>query len=385
MAHFPSLSGEATTGKTKVWSIRVFEQMGTGVIETTHGYLDGKMQVNQKVIAQGKNLGKKNATTAVEQAISEARATWIKKIESGYAESIVADHMLNSADAAHGTDATPSKGKGITATVPLPMLAHDYHKRGKSAVFPCYTQPKLDGTRCVAIPSSGLFSRLRKRFPHMEHILQEINTLSEGVILDGELYSDRLTFQEIVGMVKRETLKAGDAEKQLQIKFHVYDIINDQPYEARLATLQQIFRTHAFQYLVLVPTHMCGSEEEMKAQHAEHVAAGYEGIMLRTQKGLYKHSRSIDLLKYKEFLDDEYTVVGFEQGQGLEEGCVIWVCQTAEGKTFQCRPRGSREERATLFQHGAEYIGKMLTVRMQELTDDGIPRFPVGITFRDYE
>ena len=380
MAHFPSLSGEATTGKTKVWSIRVFEQLGTGVIETTHGYLDGKMQVNQKVIAQGKNLGKKNATTAVEQAISEARATWIKKIESGYAESALADHTLNAADAAGS-----SKGKGITATVPLPMLAHDYHKRGKSAVFPCYTQPKLDGTRCVAIPSSGLFSRLRKRFPHMEHILQEINTLPEGVILDGELYSTTMTFQEIVGMVKRETLKEGDAEKQKQIQFHVYDIINDQPYEARLATLQHLFAAHAFQHLVLVPTHLCGSEEEMKEQHAEHVAAGYEGIMLRTKKGLYKHSRSVDLLKYKEFLDDEYTVIGFEQGQGLEEGCVIWVCQTAEGKTFQCRPRGSREERAALFQHGAEYIGKMLTVRMQELTDDGIPRFPVGITFRDYE
>jgi hypothetical protein len=27
----------------------------------------------------------------------------------------------------------------------------------------------------------------------------------------------------------------------------------------------------------------------------------------------------------------------------------------------------------------------MLTVRYQELTHDGIPRFPVGITIRDYE
>jgi hypothetical protein len=27
----------------------------------------------------------------------------------------------------------------------------------------------------------------------------------------------------------------------------------------------------------------------------------------------------------------------------------------------------------------------MLTVRYQELTDDGIPRFPVGLEIRDYE
>ena len=29
--------------------------------------------------------------------------------------------------------------------------------------------------------------------------------------------------------------------------------------------------------------------------------------------------------------------------------------------------------------NGDECIGKMLTVRYQELTDDGVPRFPVGI------
>jgi DNA ligase-1 len=38
-----------------------------------------------------------------------------------------------------------------------------------------------------------------------------------------------------------------------------------------------------------------------------------------------------------------------------------------------------------LFQNGSEYVGKKLTIRFQELTDEGLPRFPVGIAFRDYE
>ena len=383
MAHFPSLCGEATTGKTKVWSIRVFERMGEGVIETTHGYLNGKMQVNEKVISKGKNIGKKNETSAVEQAISEARATWVKKIESGYSESILPDLEIESKEE---SKEEVGRGKGIDAAVPLPMLAHDYHKRGKSAIFPCLVQPKLDGTRCVAVPGKGLFSRLRKTFPHMEHILDEINQLPPTTVLDGELYSTTLTFQEIVGLVKRETLKEGDAEKQKQIQFHVYDMVReDMPFHQRLLQLQLLFRKHKFQHLVLVPTAPCESEENMKEKHAEYVAAGYEGIMLRTRDGLYKHSRSVDLLKYKEFLDGEYEVVGAEQGQGLEEGCVIWICRTAEGKTFHCRPRGTRESRSELFQKNEEYMGKHLTVRFQELTDEGIPRFPVGITFRDYE
>jgi hypothetical protein len=32
-----------------------------------------------------------------------------------------------------------------------------------------------------------------------------------------------------------------------------------------------------------------------------------------------------------------------------------------------------------------DYIGKDLTVQFFELTDDGVPRFPVGIAVRDYE
>lgn len=390
MSDFPPLCGEATTGKTKVWSIRVFERMSQAVIETTHGYLNGKMQINEKIISQGKNIGKKNETSPLEQAVSEARATWVKKIESGYAESILATMSAESDEkeeksASKGGAQSGVRGKGIHAEVPLPMLAHDYHKRGKSALFPCFVQPKLDGTRCVGMPGNGLFSRLRKSFPHMEHILSELHQLPPEIILDGELYSSTLTFQEIVGLVKRETLRDGDAEKQRQIQFHVYDIVTDMPFQNRLANLKLLFQRHKFQHLVLVPTEVCESEEKMKEKHADYVAAGYEGIMLRTKQGVYKHSRSVDLLKYKEFFDDEYEVVGFEQGQGLEEGCVIWVCRTAELKTFHCRPRGTRESRSELFQQGAAYIGKKLTVRFQELTDEGIPRFPVGIAFRDYE
>jgi ATP-dependent DNA ligase len=237
--------------------------------------------------------------------------------------------------------------------------------------------------RCVAIPQKGLFSRLRKEFPHLEHIKEEINRLP--MILDGELYSNEIGFQEIVGIVKRETLKPGDPEKQLKIQYHVYDMISQKPYEERLKDLQDLFRSHCFQHIVLVDTTICHSEAEMKQQHAQYVSDGYEGIMLRSPQGLYKHSRSVDLLKYKEFFDDEYEVIGFREGDGLERGCVIWTCRTAEGNIFHCRPRGTHEERAEWFKHGPNYIGEKLTVRYQEKTDDGLPRFPVGIAFRNYE
>lgn len=391
MASFPELQGEAQTGKTKMWSIRVLERAspaGTvGVIETTHGYVDGKKQTNEKIIAEGKNIGKKNETTPLQQAINEARSAWVKKKESGYSPINVIDEGDDDGDydndgAANGGN----RGKGIDEDVPLPMLAHDYNKRGKSIKFPCFVQRKYDGTRCVGMPGKGLYSRNRKAYPHMNHIVNEINKLHPSIILDGELYSDTLTFQEIVGLVKRETLKAGDDEKQLQIKFHVYDIIIDIPYEQRYANLQMLFSKYKFKYLELVKTDVCVSEDKMKELHAKYVADGYEGLMLRNKNGLYKNARSADLQKYKSFEDSEFEIVDYKEGEGQEEGCVIWICKTPEGKTFSCRPRGSREERIKYYVDGDKYIGKMLTVIYQEMTDTNVPRFPVGKCIRsEYE
>lgn len=382
MASFSELQGEAQTGKTKMWYIRVFEENGCGVIETTHGYVDGKKQINKKIISEGKNIGKKNETTALQQAVNDARSAWIKKKESGYQEVENANSKNQNMQDNLNLN---SRGKGITDDVPLPMLAHDYNKRSSSMKFPCFSQRKYDGTRCVGIPGKGLFSRNRKGYPHLKHIVEEINKLPSSIVLDGELYSDTLTFQEIVGIVKRETLKKGDEEKQLQIKYHIYDLINNMSYEKRYATLQEIFHKYSFKYLELVKTDVCENEKKMKELHAEYVAEGYEGIMLRNKNGLYKNARSVDLQKYKEFFDDEYEVIDYKEGEGQEQGCVLWVCKTPEGKIFNCRPRGTREDRIELFKNGKKYIGQMLTVRFQELTDEKVPRFPVGIAFRDYE
>ena len=69
----------------------------------------------------------------------------------------------------------------------------------------------------------------------------------------------------------------------------------------------------------------------------------------------------------------------------IDKGCVIWECKTENDQRFSVRPRGTVLERQGYFQNGDDWIGSKLTVRYQELTDDGIPRFPVGITIRNYE
>ena len=386
-----------------MWSVSVSERDGTGVITVTHGYESGKKVVNDRVVTTGKNLGKKNATTPVTQAISEAESLWNKKRDAGYATDTVAatttaDTVATAITTAITTatatatvitmiPAIPTTAVTVPASVPLPMLAQDYNKRGKSMMFPCFAQRKLDGVRCVAIAGRGLFSRNGKASsPHLTHIVAEMNLLPAGTTLDGELYSDDLTFQEIVGLVKKGTLKTGDAEKMAKIHLCVYDTIRDGTNTDRNAWLQTLFTSYSFSAIRLLPTVACASLADIKTLHAEYVAEGYEGLILRNATGLYKVGhRSTDLQKYKEFMDSEYPVISFKEGDGVEKGCVIWVCRTPKGQEFAVRPRGTHEERIEAFKAGASRIGNLLTVRYQELTTDGIPRFPVGIAFRDYE
>ena len=141
---FPTLYGKASTGKIKMWSIKVTNEKGVGAIITTHGYLGGKLQENTRLVTVGKNIGKKNETTPVQQAVNEAQSDWKKKTEAG---SMTEKMPTAEPEAGAGTKATPSAEKNAKAAedagiVPHPMLAHDYNKRGKDIKFPCYAQRK---------------------------------------------------------------------------------------------------------------------------------------------------------------------------------------------------------------------------------------------------
>lgn len=360
---FNTLFSKSKLNKDQFWSIYVEKKDTYSTIITKYGLVDGKVTVAEKTIYKGKNLDKANQTSHYEQAINEARSKWNKKKDQGYTEKNETE-------------------KNETTRVILPMLALDFLKRGKDIEFPCYVQPKLDGVRAI-LNNGKMQSRTGKFFPNLSLITEELNT---DLILDGELYSNTLGFQDIVGIVKKEKINEDDKNKLKEIKFIVYDVILDKDYNDRLDILKSFFKGKNFKYSELHKTEICNSIEKVKDFHKKYVSQGYEGLILRNKLGKYEiKNRSKNLQKYKEFQDDEFKVVNFTDGTGIEKDLVIWICETKEGKTFNVRPQGSHKERKDLYKNGKKYINKYLTVKFFEYTDDKIPRFPVGITFRDYE
>jgi DNA ligase-1 len=252
-----------------------------------------------------------------------------------------------------------------------------------------------------------LLSRKGKEFPHLDHLRADqdgifyrsgwIRKVKGAAIFDGELYSDDLTFQELVGLVKRVTLKDGDDERMKLIKLRVYDC-----YLSSDPNLDFVNRTSFVDEAIAkdtaipsswekVQNYTAHNEDDIYRLQKQFIEEGYEGAMVRNFQGEYAlGKRSANLQKVKTFQDGEYKIVGFDEGVGKEEGCVIWKCTTGViGSNFvgffKVRPKGTQAQRREWFNNASQYVGKMLTVKYQELTDDGIPRFPVGISVRDYE
>jgi ATP-dependent DNA ligase len=359
---------KTSTGKIQQWRAWV-EKTPTGyLLKVESGQTGGKLK---ETAGQVIDVGKQKRT-AKEQAIFEAKSKLKKKRDEAYYDTVE---------------------EAQTQVKLLPMLAHPFTKRKHNITYPAIVQRKFDGVRCLAVLNSDktvtLMSRKGKEFPHLEHIKNDVlaQNKNQSLVLDGELYSDTLTFQELVGLVKRVTLKPGNDKQMLEISLRVYDCVNTRKtdnFQDRYLDIMGI--THGAKYLSLVENITVDNEAQIHEAQRKFVEEGYEGAMVRNLLGTYAiGKRSADLQKVKTFLDGEYLIVGFTQGTGGETGCIIWECHTPAGQPFRVRPRGTQEDRKVLFQNGSDYIGKKLTVRYQELTDDGVPRFPVGITIRDYE
>ena len=375
---FPILYTKSKTGRVQQWQIEVTKQAnGSAMMFTQWGYKDGKLASSEKEITEGKNKGRSNETTPFQQAVSEAKSAWEKKTtREGYAETLDDAALPGVAEVK----------KVAEESQLFPMLAQNYRKQSRKITFPCYVQAKLDGVR--SLYRNGVFtSRTAKPFGFLDHITQELKPASDaGLILDGEIYSTTLSFQEFVGLVKKKHLTAKDKENIKQVKLWVYDVVNEYPFEQRLALLVDFFSKNTFTNVHLLPTEEAKTKEDIKTFHDKYVAAGYEGVIIRNKKGMYRlATRSENLQKYKEFEDAEFPIVAFIEGEGTEKGAVVWICETETHKRFKVRPMGSIQERKELFKKAETYIGKKLTVKYQELTDDGVPRFGVGIAIRDYE
>lgn len=362
---YPILYELAKNGKKKQWRIFVLCEGDEVSIVKESGYVDGKLTTSKKEVPSGKNIGKKNETTKFQQAHLEAKSAWDKQVRMGYTEGHV-----------------PCVQKL------LPMLATDGAKCNDAHIKDIMLgQPKLDGVRVmVTVEDDAVvcYSRtgLKVDIPHIESAC--LGYVHDGFYLDGELYSEDISFEELSGLFR--TIEKDEKQQQAfrSCCFHIFDCYDasspEQTFDQRIAYLQS---KRYIKPLCLVDT-LVLPKQGVQEQLSRFVEQGYEGLILRDPKGVYEvGKRSLRLIKMKEFQDAEYQIVDGFGGTGVDKDCVIWKCITKGGKSFHVRPRGTLESRKQDLLRKQEFIGKMLTVRYQNLSSLGVPRFPVGVAIRE--
>lgn len=363
-----TLMDTSSRGGHKFWVGRVVTD-GTDMFTTTDYWverIEGEKMSNRSSAPkkiEGKNIGRSNETTPKEQAISEIDSAAEKKKDKGYWV----------------------KGQPKPKKRPLPMLAHRYDKRSHDIEFPALVQPKLDGMRCL-LDSEEAWSRKGKQLiPEViRHLLLELP--KDVIALDGELmlpHGEGYTFQDTIRAVKKFR---PDVSPKLVL--HVYDIILKKEIlcDKRLAYARHLVNNLKNEAIVWTTTLSVKDENQLFVAYQKFSREGYEGAMVRNMHAPYKlKRRSKHLQKLKSMETEEFKIVGYQEGRGKDKGTVIFTCLTSDGQQFNVRPKGTHEHRAELFEKGQSLIGEKLTVQYQDLSEDGVPRFPVGLAIRNYE
>lgn len=268
--------------------------------------------------------------------------------------------------------------------------------------YPMLASPKLDGIRCLVFGGRAVTREL-KPVPN-KHIQNLIgNSHLEG--LDGELLVGDETAKKVFqntssGVMSRE----GTPE----FTYSVFDsFLASGGYSERLKEIQK-FKDHP--HIQLVEHTLVNYKEELSLLEEKFVKEGYEGLMLRSIDGKYKHGRSTAkegiLLKVKRFEDTEATILDFvEQLHNDNEATINALGHTERSshkanmigantlgalivrsdmfkETFQVGSGFTAAQRKEIWDNKELYRFQTIKFKFQRAGILDLPRFPIFLGFR---
>lgn len=384
---FPPLR-KAKKGSDK----EMFWQIGysNGQMVTISGTSGGKIKISEPtfITVKGKNsLGM--------QAYSQMRNLYRTRVRKG-------SHLL---------------GQELSSTYVNPMLAREFTP-GTALSYPVAVQPKLDGIRVYVKIIDGQLIPMTRQNKSLEHAMKYIipslryllQVLPNAIGFDGELYLHQLPDQSYPSFNQIQSIVTTKISEHLQlplISFHIFDVdIPHFSFQDRFTALNNAIQTIRngllanpsynpglveFNYYVpLVETLLVYSEADINTHHDRWVEQGYEGVMIRLLDRAYENGRSSAIYKYKYFNEGEGVIVDVVSGNGADLNAAIFVI-TFNGIQFSARPSGTRdqsatiEERRRIFTLKDYYRGTLVEFRYQNLTPEGIPRFPRVIKWNRFD
>lgn len=247
-------------------------------------------------------------------------------------------------------------------------------------------QAKLNGERAWVRWYGGypyLVSSYGLEIKYVPHINKAIlEQVEPGTELDGELYQHGMRLEDIHSIVSRKVNKHVNSE---EIQYHIFDLKNEKTQAERLL---QIEKMNLKGPLFSVKTFAVkGNMDHLSTAMISLVNDGYEGLIIRDLYAPYTEARSPFVLKWKPTQEDDYLIVGVQEGEGWAQGMLgAFVVQGDDGTQFKVGTGAllTKEKRRLLWNKRDILLGKMLTVRHEFMkTRHGIPRCATAHSMKD--
>lgn len=201
-----------------------------------------------------------------------------------------------------------------------------------------------------------------------------------NVWLDGELWYKRGEFEFVASTVSKHT----PIDSQWQhIKYMVFDAPNNaQPFGQRARNYTTLINELKLSHIQPVTQFRVSSTAALMDLLNQYTAKGAEGLMLQKEQALFIGGRNSNLLKLKQYMDAEATVIKHLPGKGKYKGkmgALLVEYISDEGRTFRFKIGSgfSDKERAK-----PPAIGARITFAYHGFTKRGIPRFASFIRVR---
>lgn len=370
MKLLPTLYSRTSTGAVQQWTV----QIDGNKFRVEAGQTDGKKVLSEWTVCESKNVGRANATTPEEQALSEAQARWDKKAKTGYTTDI-------------------NKIDTCTSYVE-PMLAKDFEDYEDKLPWSkgILVQNKYNGVRCTATFEGGavvLKSRKGELWVAVPHINKDLEKFFEkhpDAVLDGELYNYdlRQKLNELTKIVRKTKAKELTPElfkrSEEIVRFYIYDgydfdgLDQSMPYRQRKEWINKNLPKFS-KYYREVHTDEVTSKTALDVIYNKYLSDGEEGAIIRLPESAYENKRSKNLLKYKPENDDEAVIIKIIEGTGNWAGTAKTATLKWNGKEFDATFKGTFEQGAERLANPKAWVGKTVTFLYTGLTGLGVPNY----------
>jgi len=303
-----------------------------------------------------------------------------------------------------------------------PMLAPNDEVDLDNIKYPILASTKLDGIRCIFM-NGQMLSRSLKPIPNKQ-MQEKFKVLAEyskkyNIILDGELYGEGMTFQEITHFIMTQDLDDSKNIKKVgheeiipeKLKFYCFDAVEDLKFDVPFETrLQEVDEMCYYAELVEVVEQKAVHSKEAVMEYFEEVLGdGYEGLILKSYDSRYKFGRCTmnegTMYKVKPYRTFDAQIIDIEErylntsesyinelGKSQKHNNKEAMIPTGiagsfvvdyEGQKQKVALTGTEEFRREVWKNRKQYIGKWIEFKGMLIGVKDCVRHPTFVRWRN--